>query len=77
MNWRNSENDGVYLFFHPFGFLKFGMIVVKQFANYETWLEILHITHFFFLGISSEWVVFYLVLNYMLICGIMQLSKDL
>ena len=27
MNWRNEENDGLYLYFLPFGVLKFGMLL--------------------------------------------------
>ena len=47
MNWRNRENDSEYI--QTFYILKFDIHVhVVKTVYYETWLEILHISHLLF-----------------------------
>ena len=67
-------------FFKAFGVLKFGMIIVKHFAYYETWLEILHITHIFkicircFKRVGTVLSSPYLQVDpFLFLCGIMHL----
>ena len=68
MNWRIRENEGVYIFFEPFGVLWHDISKNILPIPSRAWLQILHImivlSHllkFFLLGVSSQWVVFFII----------------